>query len=145
MRTLQVYEPDSITGVLVMRFPKNRPSSVTGVQTLLQNIVLYLRTKPGSDAFSTDRGSILGDSRALSKVLNNQTQLKVLISDSIQRCQSYLIDQQTKQRERGQILAPDETLNKLEINNIYQGADITSIFVEILVYTDGNKQYFLTV
>ena len=108
-------------------------------------IVLFLRTRPGSDAYSPSRGSILGDPAALSRALGNISQLRVLVTDAVDRCQNYIIEQQALQREQGQYISPDATLTLLEVNNIYQGDDPTSILVEILVYTEGNKQYFLTV
>ena len=145
MRTIQVYEPDSDTGILDMKFPTGAPAEISGVQTLLQKIVLFLRTRPGSDAYSPSRGSILGDPAALSRALGNISQLRVLITDAVDRCQNYIIEQQALQREQGQYVSPDATLTLLEVNNIYQGDDPTSILVEILVYTEGNKQYFLTV
>lgn len=145
MRTLQVYQPNKTTGVLEMRFPTNTASEVHGVQALLQSIVLYLKTKPNSDAFSPNKGSILGDPERLSKAITNPTQLRVLVNDAIMRCQEFIMTEQQKQKEGGAVLEDEYTLNQLEINNIYQGADPTTIFIELLVYTEGNKTYFLTV
>lgn len=145
MRTLQVYDVDINTGALTMKFPHGTPSEVSGVQTLLQNIVLFLRTKPESDAFTPERGSILGDPSALARIANKVDQVKVSVTDAVDRCQEFIIAQQSDQRGRGQVISPDATLTQLEVNNIYQGEDPTSILCEILVYTEGNKQYFLTV
>jgi hypothetical protein len=145
MRSLQVYQPSSETGLLEMKFPSSIPSEVSGVQTLLQNIALFLKTTPGSDSFDPERGTILGDQAAMAKSFTNMDQVRVSVSDAVDRTQLYILTQQQKQREAGQYIGPDATLTKLEVNNIYQGDDPTSIFVEILVYTEGNKQYFLTV
>lgn len=145
MRTLQVFQPNATTGVLEMKFPTNAASEVHGVQALLQSITLYLKTKPGSDAFNPDRGSILGDPDRLAKTITNPTQLRVLISDAVTRCQAFILSEQAKQREGGAVLEEEYTLSQLELNNIYQDTDPTIIFVELLVYTEGNKTYFLTV
>jgi hypothetical protein len=145
MRTIQIYQPNEETGVLEMRLPGGTLSEYSGVQVLLQNIALFLKTKPGSDVFSPERGTILGDTAARAKALTNLTQLKVLITDAVDQCQIYIMNQQEAQRQMGQVIEPDATLNKLVINNIYQGDDPTTVYVEVLVYTESNKQYFITV
>ena len=145
MRSLQVFYPDPITGVLVSGFPGSHPAIIAGTMVLLQDIVLYLKTRPGSDSFDPTRGSILGDPAGLSIALRDPGQLKVLITGDVSLCQSYIIDKQESQRQAGVILSPDETLVQLEVNNVYQGADPTSIFVEILVHTAGNQQFTVTV
>ena len=145
MRTLQVFYPDSTTGVLISGFPGGHPASIDGSMTLMQDIVLYLKTRPGSDSFDPTRGSILGDPGALSKALRDPGQLKVLVTGDVSNCQSYIIAQQEDQRQAGVKLSTNETLVQLEVNNVYQGADPTSIFVEILVHTAGNQQFTVTV
>jgi hypothetical protein len=128
-----------------MGFPNNKPAANVGVQTLLQNIVLFLRTRPGSDSFNTERGTILGDPNNLSRALRDITQLKVLVTDAVAQTQTFIISEQQKQINSGIILTTDETLEQLEVNNVYQGDDPTAVLVEILVTTAGNKQFIVTV
>jgi hypothetical protein len=145
MRSLQVYYPDPVTGVLIMGFPTSKPASITGSQLLLQNIVLFLRTRPGSDAYNTARGSVLGDTMTMAKALNDDNQLRVLITDAVAQCQSFIIDQQQTQQNNGITLAPEETLESLEVNDVYRGDDPTVIYVQILVTTAGSQQFIVTV
>ena len=145
MRTLQVYYSDPATGILTMGLPNSRAAAVGGTLNLLQNIVLYLRTRPNSDSFIPERGSILGDPLGLSKALRDPTHLKVLISDAVANCQDFIMAQQQNQIQAGYVLTPDETLVQIEVNNIYESDDQTTVFVELLVETQGNKQFFVTV
>lgn len=145
MRSLQVFYPDPVTGVLVMRFPTDKPAEVKGTQLLLQNIALFLRTRPGSDGYNTTRGSILGDLGTMTKASNDDNQLKVLITDAVSQCQTFIIEQQQNQENSGITLSPDETLVALEVSDVYRGDDPTYIYVQILVTTAGDQQFIVTV
>jgi len=145
MRSIQVYQPDDITGTLEMKFINAVPSEISGIQPLLQNIALFIKTRPGSDSFDPERGTVLGDLAMMTKLLNTPEQLRILATDAVDKTQTYIIQKQETQRQLGQIIPPEATLVRLEINNIYQGEDLTSVFIEILVYTEGSQQYFITV
>jgi hypothetical protein len=145
MRTLQVYYSDPVTGVLTMGLPNGKAASIDGTMNLLQNIVLFLKTAPNSDTFTPSRGSILGDPLGLSKALRDPTHLKVLVADAVTICQEFIMTQQQNQVQNGYLLNPDETLVQIEINNIYQSEDMANVYVELLVHTQGNKQFFVTI
>lgn len=145
MRTIQVYYPDPVTGVLTMKFKNDAVSETTGVRALLQAVTFYLLTDPGSNVFNTTIGTVMGNRNSLTRASVSPTQLRILVIDAVEKAQAAIMAEQALGRQNGIKLTPDETLVKLELSDIYQGDDPSSIFVEILVYTEGNKTYFLTV
>ena len=148
MRTIRVYFPRTTDNVLEMKFEGGAPSEISGVGALLQNIVLFMKTKPGSDTFNPGRGTFLGDKEILGVSGGSLERLKVMITDAVDKTQTYFLNEQSKRIEdpNSPPLNPDETLVGLELSEITANeTDLAIILVEILVHTEGNKTYFLTV
>lgn len=142
MRSIQIYYPDPVTGALQMQFFNGTIEQVSGVQVLLNRISKLLMTKSGTNYFSPESGSALGDKRTVS--FSDQVQFELVAHDAVSSIETQIINEQTL--DNGVALTPDQQLESLTISNIYQDpTDPTGWYLELLVHTLANQSYFITV
>lgn len=139
-RSVKIFYPDPDTGSLIMGFNSAAPAQVTGVQVLLERIAKLLTTKVGSNLFSPEQGSALGQKQTFTS--DNAVEVQIMVYSAVASVSEQI---QREQYESTTALTPDQKLLSLEVSNIVQGSDPSTWYVEVLVVTGANETYFLTV
>lgn len=114
------------------------PSTVKDAQLLLDKLTLSLLTSQGESAFNPTLGSFITKLKTTSgDLLTMQAQ----IMGALNVIQNTILTSQSSQT-----LSDSQTLKQLKLQNVYQDPnDPTGVLVDILVVTNANSSYILTV
>ena len=140
MRTIKIYNTDVNTGLMEMT---GIAGTANNEEVLLEKIAKLLNTDIGSNVFSPELGSPVGNKKALSAE-NGSGQLEIILHEGVQNVQNLILKEQSEEGTAG--MKSNQILDHLEVSRIYQdAADPTVFYVEVLVYTTSGNVYIATV
>jgi hypothetical protein len=116
------------------------PSVAKSVQLLLDKVVLNLLTTYGENFYSTQMGSLITSLQRQASSLD-LIDLEAQVLLALSSLQATLVSEQNSQS-----LSSEQKLKELKLSGIYKDpTDPTNILIEILVITESNEEYILTV
>jgi hypothetical protein len=136
--SLDVIKVDSVTGKVTFSVG-NSPSVTTKAKVLLDKITLALLTSLGESLFNPNLGCFITSFRSQNST--DLLSLYALISTNLNTIQNNILATQSDQAT-----STDQRLLSLKLNDVYRDSyDPTAIYVEVLVVTENNEEYILTV
>jgi hypothetical protein len=139
-RSIRIFYTNPITGLLDTRLADTSPEQILGVQLLLEKVAKLLFTATNSNFFSPELGSAIGNRYSINN--SDRMLMEIALHDGVKSVETQLLAEQAAE---GTNLDPEQTLVSLEISNIFQGDDLTQWYVEVIVRTQMNQSFFLTV
>ena len=139
-RSINIYNINPLTGLLEVKFSDISPQQILGVQVLLEKIAKLLYTAAESNFFSPALGSAIGNKYAMNSA--DRMLMEIALHDGVKQVEEQLLAEQALDSTD---LDPEQTLVSLEISNIFQGEDLTQWSVEVIVRTEVNQTFFITV
>lgn len=141
MRSLQIYYPD-VNGILQMQLSTSGAEVASPIQTLLNKITKCLLTKPGSNLY-VETGSVLGDKALIARMGNDLDKIRYLVNDAISGVERSILAEQALATN---VVDDESALSSLTLSDIFRDEkDQTVIYVEVVVKTKNNNNYYLTV
>jgi hypothetical protein len=135
--SLSITQVDTTTGQNYFSLGTH-PSTVNDAQLLLDKLTLSLLTSQRESAFNPTLGSFITKLKTTSGDLLT---LQAQIVGALKVIQNAILAAQSSQT-----LSDSQTLKQLKLQDVYQnGNDPTSVLVDILVVTNANSSYILTV
>ena len=140
MRSIKIYSTSVSTGLMEMT---GLAGTVNNEQVLLEKIAKLLNTDIGSNVFSPELGSPVGNKKALSAE-NGSGQLELILHEAVQNVQNLILQEQVN--EGTDNMKSNQILDHMDVSRIYQdAADPTVFYVEVLVYTTSGNVFIATV
>jgi hypothetical protein len=136
--TIDAIKVNSTTGKISFSIG-NSLSIATKEKVLLDKVTLALLTSLGQSAFNPTLGCFITSVR--SQNVKDLLSLYALIASNISSIQNNILATQSEQN-----LSSEQRLLSLKLTDVYKDPnDPTAVLVEILVVTENNEEYILTV
>jgi hypothetical protein len=136
--SMSIVSVDENTGEISLTFGA-APKKSTGVQVLLDKITLALLTTFGESLFNPGMGSLITQIKVQNT--SDTLELHVRVTSALASVKKQILEAQA-----GQTLAANQLLVDLQLSDIYlDPTDSTTVLVEVIVVTESNEEYILTV
>jgi hypothetical protein len=109
-------------------------TKVTGVDKLIQLVILSLLTSPGSSLLEEDSGGGMEDLVGYNIGENDVSELQAEISRKVSRTQREIVKSQV-----GLNISAEEKLRKIDVVHVKPGADLSSVDVRIRIENEVGR------
>lgn len=134
---IKVLNVDEDTGLITFKIQAKK---VSGLDKLVQVVVLALLNSPGRDVLDPDRGSGIPTLVGSNIDPNDSTEIFAEVAQRVMRTQAEIIDSQIGLDE-----SDEEQLREIKIINIERGGSIDEIFVRLKIINEAGQQTSLVV
>lgn len=118
----------------VVRF-KLSTTVVTGMEKLVQIVVLTLMDVPGKSVLFPEAGGAIPSLIGQNIDINDPNEILADITNKVRKTQSEIIDNQLLTRA-----IPSERLRELRIMDLRQGASLDQIFLRLRIVNEAGRQ-----
>jgi len=140
MDDFKVYTRDPITGQVTLEVP-NPPQKISGLDKLVQVVILALLNDPGRSAFYPTNGSGIPSLVGSNISSEDQTEVLAEISSKVDKIEEEILDSQSDLENED----PSERLREIIVLNAETGVNIDEVLLELRVVSESGEEINLVV
>lgn len=140
MEDYKIYTADKITGRITM-IPPSPPKKVSGLEKLVQIVLMGIYNNPGRSAMHPEQGS--GIASLINSNISVEDPMEVLaaISERIEKIKDEILENQGELENED----PSERLRDLIVRNVETGVNIDEVIVKFKVVSEAGDEANLVV
>ena len=140
MNDYQIIRIDPTTRRVTIN-PPNPPKQISGLNKLIQIIVLAIYNDPGRSVFNPDKGSGLPSLIGANVGASDNSEVLSLISERLEKIREEIIEEQSGLEFEDL----EEKLSDLQVVNIDTGVQIDEVIVRLKLITEAGTETSLVI